>query len=65
MKLQIDKERLRQYEALVKVGIPGMGYVRFDNNAAWPPMLQVNPNPQIPWNSTGSTGNATGPTGTR
>jgi len=65
VKLQIDKERLRQYEALVKVGIPGMGYVRFDNNAAWPPMLHVNPNARIPWNSTGSTGDATGPTGTR
>ena len=65
VKLQIDKERLRQYEPLVKVGIPGMGYVRFDNNAPWPPMLQVNPNAKIPWNTTGSTGNATGPAGTQ
>jgi HlyD family secretion protein len=63
VKLQIDKERLRQYEAMVKVGIPGMGYVRFDNNAAWPPMLQINPNPQIPWKSTESAASATGPTG--
>lgn len=54
VKLQLDKERLRNYERLVKVGIPGMGYVRYDNNAAWPPMLQVNPNAQIPWNATGS-----------
>ena len=43
VKLQLDKERLRQYERLVKVGIPGMGYVRFDNNAAWPQMLQAKP----------------------
>ncbi len=56
VKLQIDKERLRQYEPLVKVGIPGMGYVRFDNNAAWPPMLQVKSNAEIPWNVTGNTG---------
>ncbi len=68
VKLQLDKERLRNYERLVKVGIPGMGYVRFDMNAAWPPMLQVNPNAQIPWNATGSSdagsaGDATGPTG--
>jgi HlyD family secretion protein len=63
VKLQIDKERLRQYEAMVKVGIPGMGYVRFDNNAPWPPMLQVNPNPQIPWNSTGSAASTPGTTG--
>jgi HlyD family secretion protein len=63
VKLQIDKERLRQFEAMVKVGIPGMGYVRFDNNAAWPPALQVNPNAQIPWNATGSAGNVPDPTG--
>ena len=60
VKLQLDKERLRQYEPLVKVGIPGMGYVRFDNNAAWPPMLQVNPNAQIPWNATGSPARSNG-----
>jgi len=55
VKLQIDKERLRPYESLVKPGIPGMGYVRFDNSAAWPPMLEVNPNPpQIPWTTTGA-----------
>jgi HlyD family secretion protein len=55
VKLQLDKERLRNYERLVKVGIPGMGYVRFDMNAAWPPKLESNPNAQIPWNPTGST----------
>ncbi len=56
VKLQLDKERLRPYERLVKVGIPGMGYVRFDNNAAWPPMLEAKPDAQIPWNTTGNTG---------
>jgi HlyD family secretion protein len=60
VKLQLDKERLRQYEAMVKVGIPGMGYVRFDNNAAWPPTLQVNPNAKIPWNATASAGDLRG-----
>ncbi len=75
VKLQLDKERLRPYESMVKVGIPGMGYVRFDSNAAWPPKLQVNPNPpQLPWNPTGAaetsspgsggTGSAGGDTGT-
>ncbi len=63
VKLQIDKERLRQYEAMVKVGVPGMGYVRFDSNAAWPPALQVNPKSQIPWNATAYTGNAPGSAG--
>ncbi len=56
VKLQLDKERLRQYEALVKAGIPGMGYVRFDNNTPWPPMLQPKPDAEIPWKATGNTG---------
>lgn len=41
VKLQINKERLRQYESLVKSGLPGMGYVRFDEKAAWPEVLQA------------------------
>lgn len=40
VKLQLDANRLRQFEPYVKVGIPGMGYVRSDNSAPWPPMLQ-------------------------
>lgn len=40
IKLQLDKQRLRQYEPFVKVGIPGMGYVRLDNSLSWPPPLQ-------------------------
>jgi len=56
VKLQINPERLREFEPYVKVGLPGMGYVRFDNNLPWPPMLewkQVSPD-QI-WNPTGRT----------
>ena len=41
VKLQIDPERLREYEALVKTGLPGMGYVRYDENAPWPESLQT------------------------
>jgi len=55
VKLQLDKNRLRQYEPLVKVGIPGMGYVRLDSNAEWPETLQVKQVPQQLWNPTGST----------
>jgi len=55
VKLQLDKDRLRQYEPFVKVGIPGMGYVRLDGNAEWPETLQVKQVPQNLWNSTGST----------
>lgn len=55
VKLQIPKERLVQYEALVKAGIPGMGYVRYDNSAQWPDRLQ--PPAKVPtnlWNTGGS-----------
>jgi HlyD family secretion protein len=55
VKLQIPRERLKPFERLVKAGIPGMGYVRFDQNAPWPENLQVKPASQIPWNPTGAT----------
>ena len=43
VKLQLDPKRLRLFEPYVKAGIPGMGYVRLDSNAQWPPMLQWKP----------------------
>jgi len=52
--LQIDKNRLRQFEPFVKVGIPGMGYVQTDPSAEWPPDLKVKPVPEKLWNPTGS-----------
>lgn len=56
VKLQLDANRLRQFEPYVKVGIPGMGYVRFDQNAPWPQMLQVKSvMPGQLWHPTGST----------
>jgi HlyD family secretion protein len=55
VKLQLDKTRLGQFEPYVKVGIPGMGFVRFDNSAEWPPMLQVKSvMPNQLWNATGA-----------
>lgn len=56
VKLQLDKNRLRQFEPFVKVGIPGMGYVRFVESAEWPPALQVKPVPKQLWKATGSIG---------
>ena len=56
MKLQLDKNKLRQFEPFVKVGIPGMGYVRLDNSAEWPPTLQSKPVPEQLWKPTGSIG---------
>jgi hypothetical protein len=40
VKLQ-QRQSSAQFEPFVKVGIPGMGYVRFDSAAQWPPMLEV------------------------
>jgi HlyD family secretion protein len=55
VKLQLDKNRLREFEPYVKVGIPGLGYVRYDNSAEWPAMLQVkNVAPNQLWKPTGS-----------
>jgi HlyD family secretion protein len=54
VKLQLDKNRLRQFEPFVKVGIPGMGYVRYDNSAEWPPALQWKPVPEQLWKPTGA-----------
>jgi HlyD family secretion protein len=54
VKLQIDKNKLRPYEKLVKAGIPGMGYVRLDQNKDWPERLVVRHDVEIPWNPTGA-----------
>jgi HlyD family secretion protein len=40
VKLQIPKDRLRQYEPLVKSGLPGSGFVRWDTSKDWPENLQ-------------------------
>ncbi|HET7085554.1 MAG TPA: HlyD family efflux transporter periplasmic adaptor subunit [Rhizomicrobium sp.] len=55
VKLQLDKNRLREYEPFVKSGLPGMGYVRSDESAPWPKNLQLkNVDPRTLWNATGS-----------
>jgi HlyD family secretion protein len=54
VKLQVPKDRLAQFEPLVKVGLPGMGYVRF-TNAAWPANLQqTKPVPKNLWEASGA-----------
>ena len=54
VKLQIPKDRLKEYEPLVKSGLPGMGYVRFDEKAAWPEKLTIKgPPPANLWQPTG------------
>jgi HlyD family secretion protein len=54
VKLQLNKDRLRDYENLVKVGIPGMGYVRLDPRAEWPEKLRFKPVGEAPWQPTGA-----------
>jgi HlyD family secretion protein len=49
VKLQIPKDRLREFEPLVKAGVPGMGYVRLDNNVDWPAQLQWKDPRNAPW----------------
>jgi len=60
VKLQIpDKEKLQAYERMVKVGIPGMGYVQLDPSAEWPKNLQLRPAsewPKLPEIASGTTG---------
>jgi HlyD family secretion protein len=59
VKLQIPKERLQQFEPLVKVGLPGMGYVRYDQSAPWPANLQVKAAPpKNLWQPSGASGAA-------
>jgi len=53
VKLQIPRDRLRQYESLVKAGVPGMGYVRFDSGAVWPAYLEPHGVPKNLWVPTG------------
>jgi HlyD family secretion protein len=56
VKLQLDASRLRQFEPFVKVGIPGMAYVRLDSSAPWPDRLQSKAvTPDQLWKATGNT----------
>ena len=56
VKLQIDKERLKEFGPFVKSGIPGMGYVRF-TEAAWPEnLVPKSVSPAQLWAPTGSSG---------
>jgi HlyD family secretion protein len=48
MRLRIDPNRLEGRAALVRSGLPGEGYVRTDEKAAWPADLQPSPRPPVP-----------------
>jgi len=61
VKLQIDRNRLRRWEPLVKTGLPGMGYVRTDPSVPWPSKLQLRPPPRNIWQPTGKSAEPTSP----
>jgi HlyD family secretion protein len=54
VKLQLPRDKLRQYESLVKSGLPGTGYVRWKQDAPWPAKLQSKTPPANLWQPTGS-----------
>jgi HlyD family secretion protein len=59
VKLQVPKERLAQYEPLVKTGLPGMGYVRWATDKEWPENLQSRGAvPANMWKPTGASSGA-------
>jgi HlyD family secretion protein len=41
VKVQLDPKLLRRYEPWVKVGLPGVAYIKVDPNAEWPSQLQA------------------------
>lgn len=41
VKVKIDPELLKTHIEKVKTGLPGVAYVRLDENTEWPPRLQV------------------------
>ena len=42
VKLQVPKELVGQYIESIKTGVRGVGYVKYDDAAVWPPKLQSN-----------------------
>lgn len=42
VKIQVPRELVMNYTEQIKTGVRGVGYVRFDESAAWPDFLQRN-----------------------
>ncbi len=41
IRVRIDPALLREHEAELRSGLPGLAYIRFDPHAAWPMFLQT------------------------
>jgi HlyD family secretion protein len=48
IRVRIDPERLKDREAMVRSGLPGIAYVATDPSVAWPVSLQPSAPPSIP-----------------
>ncbi|HEX2940557.1 MAG TPA: glycoside hydrolase family 43, partial [Rhodopila sp.] len=40
VRVRIDPKLLREHEAEVRSGLPGLAYIRFNPKAKWPPFLE-------------------------
>jgi HlyD family secretion protein len=51
VKIQLPKELASRYVERIKTGIRGVGYVKVDPSATWPPRLQkvISPQPEAHW----------------
>ena len=56
VKAKIDPELLRKYIDMVKTGLPGVAWVRIDDNAEWPDFLQRKTAPPQPPKQQGAAG---------
>lgn len=52
VKLQLDPEQLKHYEARVKSGLPGMATIRIDPSQPWPARLAIKLPPPSPMTAT-------------
>ncbi|MBX5454239.1 MAG: efflux RND transporter periplasmic adaptor subunit [Acidobacteriia bacterium] len=48
IRVRVDPARLKGREAIVRTGLPGVGYVLTSPTGTWPPSLQPSPPPEIP-----------------
>lgn len=48
IKVQIDPQLLRRIEPWIKIGVPGLAYIRVDPDAAWPANLEASTPTELP-----------------
>ncbi|GMA55402.1 hypothetical protein GCM10025857_67590 [Alicyclobacillus contaminans] len=43
VKVKIEEDILRKYAEQVKTGVPGVAYIKLDDNAQWPEKCHLSP----------------------